>query len=77
MKEQIRSELHRLVDSCDNELLLEEAKALLASNQVKDWWDELTPQDQHLLLESESEYHKGNVITHNDLMDEFRKWKEK
>lgn len=43
MSNDIKNELHKLVDNCNNEMLLSEAKALLELNkQVKDWWDELT-----------------------------------
>lgn len=43
MTADIKNELHKLIDNCDNELLLSEAKALPESGpEVKDWWDELT-----------------------------------
>ncbi len=45
----IKQELHQLIDNCDNELLLEEAKSLLQNNNVKDWWDELTEEDKSSL----------------------------
>ncbi len=72
-----KQELHRLIDSCDNEILLEEAKQLLLSASVNDWWDELTPGDKKLVMESEAQYQQGNFISHQQLMQEFEEWKKK
>ena len=72
-----KQELHQLIDSCDNEILLEEAKNLLLSPAVKDWWDELTTEDKNLVMESEAQYEQGNFISHQQLMQEFAEWKKK
>jgi len=78
MTSEIKNELHKLIDDCDNELLLSEAKNLLESNkEIKDWWDELTEEDKNLVLESEAEYEKGNFISNNELMQQFEAWKKK
>jgi len=77
MNSEIKNELHKLIDNCDNELLLSEAKSLLESKETKDWWDELTEEDKNLVLESEAEYEKGNFISHQQLMQQFETWKKK
>ncbi|MEI9934320.1 MAG: hypothetical protein WDM71_05595 [Ferruginibacter sp.] len=77
METTIKQELHQLVDKCDNEVLLTEAKELLQSGEIKDWWNELTEEDKTLVLESEAEYEKGNFITHKELMRQFEEWKKK
>jgi hypothetical protein len=78
MNTEIKNELHKLIDNCDNEMLLSEAKTLLESNkQVKDWWDELTEEDKNLVMESEAEYEKGNFISHKELIQQFEAWKKK
>lgn len=78
MNSDIKTELHKLIDSCDNALLLAETKALLESkNEIKDWWDELTEEDKNLVMESEAEYEKGNFISNNALMQQFEAWKKK
>ena len=41
MSDSIKQELHPLVDKCDNETILEEAKELLQAANTTDWWDEL------------------------------------
>ena len=72
MNADIKNELHKLIDNCDNEMLLSEAKTLLESDkEIKDWWDELTEEDKNLVMESEAEYEKGNFISHKDLMQQF------
>lgn len=72
MGDDIKNELHKLIDNCDNELLLIETKKLLEEgSEVKDWWDELTEEDRNILLESEAEYEKGNFISNKELMRQF------
>lgn len=75
MDDSIKQELHQLVDKCDNELLLEDARELLQSG--KDWWDELTETDKNLIMESEAQYNKGNFVSHDELMQRFEEWKKK
>jgi len=78
MNTDIKNQLHKLIDNCDNELLLSEAKALLESGkEVKDWWDELIDEDKNRVMESEAEYEKGNFISHDELMQQLEKWKKK
>ncbi len=72
-----KQELHQLIDNCDNQILLEEAKQLLLSSSVKDWWNDLTQEDQNLLLESEVQYQHDNFVGHQQLMQEFEEWKKK
>jgi len=75
MKENIKEQLHQLVDKCDNELLLEDARELLQSG--KDWWEDLPEKDQGMVMESEVQYNKGNFISHEELMQRFEAWKKK
>lgn len=77
MEVTLKKELHHLIDNCNNEMLLAEAKELLQSANVKDWWDELTQEDKNLVMESETEYQKGDFINHKDLIQQFKEWKEK
>lgn len=75
MKDSIKQELHQLVDKCENVILLEDARELLQSG--KDWWEELQEKDKNLVMESETEYKKGNFISHDELMQRFSEWKKK
>jgi len=64
----IKQELLELVKNCNDESILEEAKALLQDDQKGDWWDDLTEEDKNLVLESEARYEKGEFISHEELM---------
>ena len=75
MSNSIKQELHELVEKCDNEILLEEARELLESD--KDCWDELSETDRNLVMESEVQYSKGDFINHKELMLRFEEWKKK
>ena len=77
MNHSIKQELHQLVDKCDNEELLEEAKVLLEISGTGDWWDELSEEDKNLVQESEMQYSKGDFISHQELMQRFEEWKKK
>ena len=73
----VKQELHKLIDDCDNEILLKEAKELLSSSTVKDWLEKLTDEDKNLIIESESQYNKGDFISHQELTRQFDAWKNK
>ena len=75
MSDSIKQELHKLIDQCNNEVLLEEAKELLQTEI--DWWDELSDQDKNLVKESEVQYVKGDFINQQELMQRFEAWKKK
>ena len=77
MDDNIKKEIHELVDKCNNEVLLEETKVLLETAGSGDWWDELSDEDKNLIQESEAQYSKGDFISHQELMERFETWKKK
>lgn len=77
MNDLIKQELHQLVDNCNNEILLEEAKVLFQTGNETDWWDDLSEEDKKMVIESEAEYCKGDFINHEELMMRFQEWKKK
>jgi hypothetical protein len=78
MSPDLKQKLHLLVDNCNDEYLLEEAKAVLeSSTSGKDWWDELSEEDKEQFREGEEEHEHGHSITHNRLMHQFGEWKKK
>jgi hypothetical protein len=78
MNTELKQKLHVLIDNCNDEYLLEEAKAVLESDQTgKEFWDELSEEDKNEFLESEEEHEKGHSITHSRLMHQFGEWKKK
>jgi hypothetical protein len=77
MSQDVKQQLHQLVDKCEDDLLLEEAKALLETADEKDWWDDLSEEDKNLLMESEAQYGKGNFINQEELIRKFKEWRKK
>jgi hypothetical protein len=63
----IKKELHELIDKCDNESVLEEVKALLESDKVVDWWDELSEIDKNLVKESDADMAKKIISARSSL----------
>jgi hypothetical protein len=78
MTPDLKQKLHMLIDNCNDEFLLEEARAVLESPQSgKDFFDELDEEDRDTFLEGEEEHEKGHSVTHNRLMHQFETWKKK
>jgi hypothetical protein len=78
MNPELKQTLHQLVDNCNDEFLLEEAKAVLESEQSgKEFWNELDEEDKDFFVENEEEHEGGHSITHNRLMHQFGEWKKK
>lgn len=78
MNPELKQKLHALIDNCSDEFLLEEAKAVLESEQSgKEFWNELSEEDKDEFLESEEGHEKGHSITHSRLMHQFGEWKKK
>jgi hypothetical protein len=73
----VKEQLHHLVDLCNDELLLEEAKAILETSPTGDWWDELSAEDKNRVQESEQQYERKEFVTHSELMKRFEEWKKK
>lgn len=77
MASDLKQKLHKLIDSCNDEFLLEEARAVLESPQTgKDFLEELDEEDRDAFLENEEEL-DNHSITHNRLMHQFGEWKKK
>ena len=78
MTPDLKQKLHKLIDTCNDEFLLEEARAVLESPQSgQDFFDELDEEDRDTFLEAEEEHEKGHSATHNRLMHQFEAWKKK
>lgn len=73
----VKEQLHLLVDLCNDELLLEEAKAILETSPTGDWWDELSPEDKNLVQESEQQYERKEFANHSELLKRYEEWKKK
>jgi hypothetical protein len=49
----------------------------LETAEKEDWFDGLTKEDQHLLMESEAQYERKEFITHTELLKRYEEWKKK
>ena len=77
MSDILKYQLHKLVDTCESDFLLQEVKTILESSSIEDWWSTLTEKDKLLVMESENEYKKGQFITHTQLKEQLQQWKKK
>ena len=74
----IKTKLHKLIDKNDNpEFLRGMMKAVKESNTKKDWWDELTTEQQKSLEEASEDIRKNGGIPHEVVMKRMRKWLSK
>ncbi len=72
----LKQKLHKLIDNCNDEFLLEEARAVLESPQTAgEFFDELDEEDRDYFLEGEDEHDKG--VQHHRMMHQFEAWKKK
>lgn len=78
MAPDLKQKLHKLIESCNDEFLLEEARAVLESPQTsQEFLDELDDEDRDAFLEGEEEHEQGHTVTHHRLMHQFGEWKKK
>jgi hypothetical protein len=76
MAPELKQTLHKLIDSCNDEFLLEEARSVLESPQTgKDFLEELDDEDRDSFLEGEDEHDKS--VTQHRLLHQFDAWKKK
>ena len=71
----IKDELHKLIDTCNEEAVLYEIKQKLSGNE-KDWWDELTEEDKERIFESERQIASGQFYTQEQVHEMMQQWKK-
>lgn len=76
MEYSIKEELHKLIDTCQEEAVLYEIKERLSGNE-KDWWDELTEEEQEEILETTKRVDAGIKFSDEHAQNIFKKWLEK
>ena len=65
----IKQEIHQLIDNCNDESLLEDAKLLFQEQDTSyDWWDDLSEEDKNLVSESDAQYERGEFVTFQELL---------
>jgi hypothetical protein len=76
---EIKTNLHKLIDSIDDETQLTKAYQLIetisTANEEGTLWSKLSKQEQNELLEIEKESHDPeNLIEHEEVMKRHKKW---
>jgi len=76
---EIKTSLHKLIDSIDDETQLTKAYQLIETistvNEDGALWAKLTTEEQEELLDIEKESHNpGNLIDHEEMMKKHKKW---
>lgn len=46
-------------------------------DEQKDWWNEISEEQQHAIDRSLAEMKAGKLIPHDDVMKKYRKWQKK
>ena len=73
----LKQEIHQLIENCDDDMLLNEAKVILASNNSKDWWEELTSEQQTELSQLINEPDDKDVISNEEYLNMTARWRMK
>ena len=76
-KEELKQNLHRLIDEMEDEqnlnMLYEDAMEYKTAADVED--DELTDEQWALIEKAKKEMENGNYFTHEEVMQHLRQWK--
>ncbi len=64
-------ELIKLLSETNDASIIASVKKIFKKKK-KDWWDELTPEQQAEIEEGEREIERGEVISYEDLMKKHR-----
>jgi len=75
MNTALKQEVLKLVEECDNDNLLEEAKELLQPE--KDWWDELTEEQQAELTKLINEPDEKDTLSFEEYLNTTARWRMK
>lgn len=79
-QEDLKKNIHTLVESCEDENLLEGVLKILNAVQKPDepdWWNELNETDTQRLEESLVQYKKGKIKGHDAVMKKAAEWLKK
>jgi thiamine pyrophosphate-dependent acetolactate synthase large subunit-like protein len=72
----IKIKLHELIESTDDEKILEDLYQQLADYKV-DWWDGLSETQKQRLSESEQQYNRGAIVSNEKVLEKIQQWLQK
>lgn len=73
----IKSDLHKVIDTIDDEELLEEIHYLIKSSvdsKSEDLWDDLPEDVKNAITEGLAQADRGQTITNEQFKEKFKKW---
>ena len=73
----LKQEIHQLIENCDDDMLLNETKAILASKKHTDWWDELTSEQQNEVGQLVNEPDDKGIVSQEDYLNMTVRWRMK
>lgn len=73
----LKQEIHQLIDNCDDDIILNEAKAIFVFEKNTDWWDELTSEQKEEVAQLVNEPDDVNVVGQEDYLNMTARWRMK
>jgi predicted transcriptional regulator len=69
----LKKELKSLIDRQNNTKVLQALRVLLVK-ETPDWWDEISDEERAEIEEGARQAARGELIEHNEVMENPRKW---
>jgi L-rhamnose mutarotase len=73
----IKTKLHELIESTEDEKILENVYQQLSDNKEQDWWKDLSEIQKQRLSESEEQYKRGEVVSNETVLEKIQQWLQK
>lgn len=74
-KQQLKNEFHKLIDSIEDEEMLQMLYEDAVEYTVTDVDDELTEDQMAEIKEGLRQIEKGNFITHDEMLEKIKAWR--
>ena len=73
---ELRTDLHGMIDKITDSNILNAVKTLLSGSTVSqtDWWDTISDEERAEIEHGLEEADKGEVISHEEVMEKYKKW---
>jgi predicted transcriptional regulator len=74
---ELRTDLHNMIDKISDDKILNAIKTLLSekTSEEVDWWDKISDEERDEIKQGLTEAENGDVITHDEVMKKYKKWK--
>jgi thiamine pyrophosphate-dependent acetolactate synthase large subunit-like protein len=73
----IKTKLHELIESTNDEKILENLYQQLSDNKEEDWWENLSETQKKELSESEHQYKRGEIVSNEAVLEKIQQWLQK